>query len=360
MPEIDVPGHSLAVIACFPELSCSNKPVQVNGGWKFYNVEDNALNPSNPKVYEFLDRVFTEIAGLFPYGYIHIGGDECTKKFWKECADCQNFMKKEGLKDEKELQSYFIKKVEKIVESKGKKMIGWDEILEGGLSPNATVMSWQEMKGGIEAAKQGHSVVMTPWSKCYIDLYQGDMAAEPKTYGMSRLTSTYNWDPVPEGINPNLILGGQANLWTESVPNTSHAQYMTWPRGMALAEVYWSAKERKNWPDFVSRVESHFERFDMACINYAESMFDPILSITKKTDNGKTTVELSNEMTGIDIHYSTDNTFPDKNFPKYENPIELPKGAYFLRLASYKNGKKVGKMISIRSEELERRAKKVP
>lgn len=358
LPEIDVPGHSLAMIAAYPELSSTRKNYPVNGGWKFYEQDDNSLDPSNPKVYEVLDKVFTEVAALFPNEYIHIGGDECSKKFWRQNPDCQALIKKESLKDEKELQSYFIHKLEKIVESKGKKIIGWDEILEGGLSPNATVMSWREMKGGIEAAKQGHPVIMTPWSKCYLDLYQGDVATEPKTYGLSRLKSAYNWNPVPEGIDPQLILGGQGNLWTESIPNLRHAQYMTWPRAMALAEVYWTANEQKNYDDFVGRVGQHFDRLDLASTNYARSMYEPIVVSVKKNNNGKLTVELDTEVKGLSVYYSTDNTFPDYTFPKYEKPIELPKGNYYLRLLSYQNNKAVGKIVSIKTEDLEKRVKK--
>jgi len=254
LPEIDVPGHSLAAIASYPYLSATGYLYPVNPGSKFYNIEDNTLNPADERVYDFLDKVFGEIAQLFPYPYIHIGGDECTKTFWKKSAVVQDFMKKEGIKSEHELQSYFIKRLETILKQKGKKLIGWDEILEGGLAPDATVMSWRGMSGGVEAAKQGHNVVMTPADNVYLDLYQGDPATEPDTYSMLRLKTCYQWDPVPRDVKPSLILGGQGNLWTESVPTDRHAEYMTWPRALALSEVFWSPVQKQQWPDFQNKL----------------------------------------------------------------------------------------------------------
>ena len=215
LPEIDVPGHSLAILTAYPELSCAGgNKFQVNAGWKFYRDVENSLCPSNEKVYEFLDKVFGEVAELFPHPYIHIGGDECYKGYWEKSVECQALMKREGLKNTVELQSYFVKRVEKILSSKGKKLIGWDEILEGGLAPEATVMSWRGDKGGIEAAKQNHAVVMTPNTFAYLDLYQGEPTAEPMTYDLLRLKRVYNFEPTPAGVSSSLILGGQGNLWT--------------------------------------------------------------------------------------------------------------------------------------------------
>ena len=253
VPEIDVPGHSLAMIAAYPNLSCTELPYQVNPGSKFYTIEDNALDPSKEEVYEVMDKVFTEIAALFPHEYIHVGGDECYKGFWAKDESCQALMKQEGMEHVNELQSYFIKRMEKILQSKGKKLIGWDEILEGGLAPDANVMSWRGMSGGIKAAEEGHHVVITPTQHCYLDLYQGDPLVEPMTYSMLKLSDVYRFEPVPEGVDPQLVLGGQGNLWTESVYTLSHAQYMTWPRGFALAEVLWSGAEQRDWSGFVER-----------------------------------------------------------------------------------------------------------
>ncbi len=214
LPEIDVPAHSLALIASYPNLSCTQLPYSVNAGGKGYERNDNVLCVGNDSTYTMLDKIFTEIAALFPFPYIHIGGDEAYKGFWEQCPKCQKLMADEHLKNVDELQSYFVKRVEKIVESKGKKLIGWDEILEGGLAPNATVMSWRGMSGGIAAAKMGHKVVMTPWDYCYLDLYQGEPEGEPPTYGLCRLSDSYNYEPVPDSVDENLILGGQGNFWS--------------------------------------------------------------------------------------------------------------------------------------------------
>lgn len=363
LPEIDVPGHSMAMIAAYPELVCTPGTYQVNAGdrfmiWEkgtFYGITDNTLCPANEKVYEVLDKVFTEVALLFPYQYIHMGGDECYKGYWKKSEACQQLMKKEGLKDETELQSYFVKRVEKIIQSKGKRMMGWDEILEGGLAPDATVMSWRGMKGGIEAAKQGHQVVMSPNEFAYVDLYQGDPIAEPPTYSMVRLNKSYQFDPVPAGISPSYILGGQCNLWSERLHTMRHAEYMLWPRGLAIAESVWSKPESKNWPGFVRRVEHQFKRFDAAQINYSRSMYDPIFKGVKDK-NDSLQIELSTEIEGLDIYYSFDEFFPDNHYPRYTQPLTPPKGAANLRVITYRNGQPVGKQIQMPLKELKKRA----
>jgi len=257
VPEIDVPGHSMAALASYPELSCTGGPFKVNPGSEFYGKIQNTLCVGNKQVYVFMENVLSEVAQLFPGRYVHIGGDEAHKSFWAKCPKCQQLKKDKGLKSENELQSYFIKRMEKILQSKGKRLIGWDEILEGGLAPNATVMSWRGVKGGIAAAKAGHEVVMTPSPYYYLDLYQGDPVVEPRTYSMSRLRTCYNFEPVPQGVDEKLVLGTQGNLWSEEVSEMRHAQYMTWPRGMAVAETAWSAKNAKNWKNFAKRVEKH-------------------------------------------------------------------------------------------------------
>lgn len=224
VPEIEVPGHALAALASYPEISCTGGPFRVNPGSKFYGHEDNALCPGNEKTFEFMEKVFSEVAALFPSQYVHIGGDECFKGFWKKCPKCQRRKAEENLKDENEMQSYLIRRAEKILAAKGKKLIGWDEILEGGLAPNAAVMSWRGMAGGIAAAKMNHQVVMTPANFAYLDLYQGDPTLEPDTYSRLLLSTCYRFEPVPEGVEAKYILGGQGNLWTESVPNPRHAE----------------------------------------------------------------------------------------------------------------------------------------
>ncbi|HET7118679.1 MAG TPA: beta-N-acetylhexosaminidase, partial [Hanamia sp.] len=240
LPEIDVPAHSLALIAAYPNLSCTQLQYPVNPGSPFYKIEDNVLCVANDSTWLMLDKIFTQVAELFPCKYIHVGGDEAYKGFWAKDPKDQALMKKENITDLDGLQSYFEKKLETLITSKGKKMIGWDEILEGGIAPEATVMSWRGMSGGTEAAKMGHQVIMTPSNYTYLDLYQGDPLIEPATYSMLRLNTCYQFEPVPDSVNPKYILGGQGNLWTESVPNERHAEYMTWPRALALSEVFWS------------------------------------------------------------------------------------------------------------------------
>ncbi|MEO6452723.1 MAG: beta-N-acetylhexosaminidase, partial [Ginsengibacter sp.] len=287
LPEIDVPGHSLAAIASYPELSCTPgaDKYQVRSGEKIMDwshghppiaLLDNTLCPANEKVYEFLDKVMTQVAQLFPFEYIHVGGDECPKNFWEKSPAIKALMQKEGLKNMPEVQSYFEKRLEKIVESKGKKFLGWDEILEGGLAPGAAVMSWRGMKGGIEAAKMKHEVVMSPTDFAYIDYMQGDPVIEPRVYATLRLKKAYQFEPVPEGVDSKYIKGGQANLWTEQVYNMRHAEYMIWPRALAISEKLWSPKENNDWNNFVKRVEDQFKRFDKAETKYAPSIYDPI------------------------------------------------------------------------------------
>ncbi|PWV50635.1 beta-N-acetylhexosaminidase [Chitinophaga sp. S165] len=357
LPEIDVPAHSMAMIASYPNLSCTQLQYSVNPGSHFYKAEDNALCIGNDSVFLMLDKVFTEIAALFPFDYIHVGGDEAFKGFWAKCPKCGKRMEQEHLKNVDELQSYFVKRMEKILKSKGKKLIGWDEILEGGLAPEATVMSWRNMNGGIEAAKQNHHVVMSPWAFSYLDLYQGDPAAEPPTYGMCRLTDSYTYDPVPEGVDEKYILGGQGNLWTESVSNYRHIQYMTWPRALALSEVYWSPKSKRNWDDFIDRLETQFVRMDTAGIKYSRSAWNAIVK-PQQNNSGELSVQLSTEIKGLDIYYTFDNSDPDKWYPRYTGqPLSFPKGAANLSITTYRNGKQAGEQFTVSKEELLKRLK---
>jgi hexosaminidase len=316
---------------------------------------DNTLCPAKENVYQFLDKVFTEVAQLFPFEYIHMGGDETARNYWEKSAAIKALMKKENLKNSDEVQSYFVKRVAKIIASKGKKMIGWDEIMQGGLAKGAVVMSWRGMKGGIEAAKMGHEVVMTPTDFVYIDYMQGDAVVEPPVYATLRLKKTYQFEPVPDGVNPSLIKGGQANLWTEQVYNMRHAQYMTWPRSFAVAEALWSPKEKRNWNEFVPRVEKHFERFDMAQMKYAPSMYDPAFEVSKNNQN-KVIIKMTTEIDGLDIHYSFDNSFPDQYYPEYSEPVEVPKDAAAMKVITYRNGKPIGRMMVMTRAEMNKRA----
>ncbi|MDB4920817.1 family 20 glycosylhydrolase [Mucilaginibacter sp.] len=364
LPEVDVPGHSLAAVVAYPELSCTPgaDKYQVRSGEHMMDfgaggikaLVDNTLNPASEKTYDFLDKVMTEVAQLFPFGYIHLGGDECAKNFWEQSADVKALMQKEGLKNMEEVQSYFEKRLETIVESKGKKFMGWDEIIEGGLGPKAAVMSWRGIKGGITASKLGHEVVMSPTTFAYLDYMQSDRVMEPHVYATLRLNKSYEFDPVPDSADAKLILGGQANLWTEQVFNFRQVEYMTWPRGFAISESVWSPREKKNWNSFYPKVEKHFARFNEAEVKYAPGVYDPDFKPTMSADN-KMNVELINEIPDLDIYYSFDNSYPDRFYPKYTVPIEVPKDATQLRVITYRGKEPVGRMITMPIAELKRR-----
>jgi hexosaminidase len=290
IPEIELPGHSSAAIAAYPELSCfpeqstpiapktawsgSNKGKQVQQAWGVF--EDVFLPSEN--TFTFLQNVLDEVMALFPSKYIHIGGDECPKEAWKKSAFCQELIKSKNLKDEHGLQSYFIQRIEKYLNSKGKQIIGWDEILEGGLAPNALVMSWRGEKGGIEAAKQKHKVIMTPGEWVYFDHKQTKNEDSVTIGGYTTVQKVYSYEPVPKGLSPSeeqYILGAQANVWTEYMNNTQKVEYMIFPRMSALSEVLWSEKANRNWNDFEKRLQTQFKRYDWMGLNYSKAYFDP-------------------------------------------------------------------------------------
>jgi hexosaminidase len=368
LPEINVPAHSLAAIASYPELSCTegaDKYVVRSGeqimdwskGAPPIALVDNTLCPANEKAYEFIDKVVTQVAELFPFEYIHMGGDEAPINFWQKNAAVKELMKRENLKDMHAVQGYFTKRVEKIVNSKGKKFMGWDEILEGDLAPTAAIMSWRGMKSGIEAAQKKHEVVMSPTTYAYLDYMQSDRVMEPLVYASLRLNETYKFEPLPEGVDPQYIKGGQGNLWTEQIYNMRQAEYMTWPRGFAIAESLWSPKEKKDWNHFFGRVEKHFERFDVSETKYAPSVYDPIFSVSTAM-NKQLCIELATEVEGLDIYYSFDNSYPDRFYPKYTEALVAPIDASLLRVITYKGKEPVGRMISMPISELKKRLPK--
>lgn len=358
MPEIDIPGHSLSAIASYPYLSCTRQQYHIPVNHSFYGKESNALCAGRDSTFEFLEKIFSEVASLFPFEYIHIGGDECYRGFWDKCTDCQKRMQENNLKDVKELQSYFIKRVGKMLEAKGKKIVGWGEILDGGLAPNATVMSWIDMNAGIEAAKQNHNTIMTPRFPTYMDYYQGEPNGEPLAYRENRLKTCYNFEPGPGGVNESLVLGGQTCLWGEYTPTFRHAQYLFWPRSMALAEVYWSPKSNRNWGDFVNRLEPQLRKFDKLDYQYAKSYLDAVVK-PKFDKNDSLQIQLGTEIKGLDIYYTFDNTFPDKHSTKYENGqvLDIPKNSSRIILVTYKDDKQVGKIITVSLADLRKRAK---
>ena len=296
IPEIEMPGHASAAIAAYPELSCfpnestpaiptmhsaatlealkkpGTKIVQETWG-----VFDDVFTPTE-NTFTFLQNVLDEVMALFPSTYIHIGGDECPKESWKRSEFCQKLIKEKGLKDEHGLQSYFIGRIEKYLNSKGRQIIGWDEILEGGLAPNATVMSWRGEKGGIEAAKEKHNVIMTPGGWMYFDHQQNKKEDSVTIGGYTTIQKVYSYEPLPKEMDPadyKYVLGAQANVWTEYMNNTAKAEYMVFPRISALSEVLWTNKENKSWPSFEKKLLHEFKRYDNFKINYSKAYFNP-------------------------------------------------------------------------------------
>lgn len=276
IPEIEMPGHSEAALAAYPELRCtSGGPYKVQGIW---GVHKN-IYCTREETFEFLEGVLDEVIELFPSQYIHIGGDEAPKDNWEQCEVCQALIRSEGLADEHELQSYFIQRMEKYLNSKGKQIIGWDEILEGGLAPNATVMSWRGTEGAVEAAKQHHDVILTPTSHCYLDYYQYKEDQEKKDPlaigGYLPLEKVYSFEPIPGELTPEeekYVLGSQVNIWTEYMKTPEKVEYMTYPRAIAMAEVAWSTKNNKDYDDFLYRLEPVIKRLDALDVKYGDKL----------------------------------------------------------------------------------------
>jgi hexosaminidase len=262
IPEIEMPGHALAAITAYPDLSCTpTEPKKVAQTW---GVFEDVFCPTE-NTFNFLENVLDEVIALFPSKYIHIGGDECPKEAWKKSAFCQQLIKEKSLKDEHGLQSYFIQRIEKYINNKGRQIIGWDEILEGGLAPNATVMSWRGEEGGIEAANQDHDVIMTPSGYCYFDHNQGKKEDSVTIGGYLPLETVYNYEPIPAKLPATAakhILGAQGNVWTEYMTNPAKVEYMVFPRLSALSEVLWSPKEKRNWTDFEKRLVALTRRYE--------------------------------------------------------------------------------------------------
>lgn len=324
VPEIEMPGHVASAIAAYPYLSCTQqKQLPLTGG----NYEGMASNycAGNDSVFTFLENVLTEVMGLFPSKYIHIGGDEVNKTSWMHCPKCQKRIKTEGLKDVNELQSYFIKRIEKFVNSKGRQIIGWDEILEGGLAPGATVMSWRGESGGIAAAKMHHHVIMTPGDPLYFDHYQGDPATEPLAIGgFNPLKKVYAYNPIPEELNKEqaqYILGAQANLWAEFITTVAQVEYMVLPRMPALSEVDWTPLKKKDWEDFQIRLQSHFDKWDALGINYSKGNFK--VNIQPVSGNGQLKAVLSTDIYKGVVHYTTNGDPPTVNSMAYTQPISI-------------------------------------
>lgn len=329
IPEIEMPGHSEEVLAIYPELSCSGKP---------YTQSEFCIG--NEKTFEFLKNVLDEVIAIFPSPYIHIGGDEADKKHWKTCPKCQALKTKEGLKSEEELQSYLIKQIDEYVQSKGRKIIGWDEILEGGLTKGATVMSWRGESGGINSANAGHDVIMTPGSHLYFDSYQTDPRTQPETIGgYLPISKVYEYNPIPSGIQEDKIkhvLGAQGNLWAEYMPNYFQLEYMAFPRALALSEVVWTKSDLKNWPNFHKRLQSHYKILQHFDINYYRPSYNVKGTVVFDEKKGSNNVTLSTEqLHASNIRYTIDGSKPTYQATPYNNSFDLSvpaiiKAAYFL------------------------------
>lgn len=272
VPEIEMPGHAVAALAAYPQYSCTGGPFEVGKQW---GVLDDVFCPKE-EIFTFLEDILSEVIALFPSQYIHIGGDECPKIRWKTCPHCQALIKEKGLKDEDQLQSYFVQRIEKFVNSRGRKIIGWDEILEGGLAPNAAIMSWRGTEGGIAAAKQKHFVVMTPGDYCYFDHYQSEAKTEPLAIGgFTSVEKVYSFEPTPKELSADeakYILGAQANLWSEYIDTPEKVEYMIFPRMIALSEVLWGTSNPEKYDDFKNRLIQQFNTLDAKGINYCKAI----------------------------------------------------------------------------------------
>ncbi|WP_455584789.1 glycoside hydrolase family 20 protein [Bacteroides sp.] len=346
IPEVDLPGHMLAALASYPELGCTGGPYEVEKTW---GVFPDVICIGNEKAMVFLEDVLSEVIELFPSEYIHIGGDEAPRDRWKKCPKCQARIKSEKLKSDKKhtaedrLQSYCMSRIEKFLNSKGRRIIGWDEILEGDVAPNATVMSWRGMEGGLEAAQLGHDVIMTPNTYVYFDYYQtADTKDEPDAIGgCLPLERVYSLEPVPATLNEEEkkhIIGAQANLWTEYIPTTEQVEYMVLPRMAALAEVQWTLPEKKDYRDFTHRLPRLLAFYDRDGLNYGKHVFNITSNITSDSEKKAIMIELST-IDDAPIYYTLDGTEPAaNNGTKYEGPIAITQTSDFKAVAIRPNG----------------------
>ena len=345
IPEIEMPGHTSEVFAAFPNLSCKGDTLPVNPG--SYWPNEDIFCAGNDDVFIFLKNVLEEIIELFPGPYVHIGGDEAHKTNWKKCPKCQKRIKDKELKNENELQSYFIKRIEKFILSKNKKLVGWDEILEGGLAPSATVMSWRGMKGGIESAKAGHDVIMCPVSHCYFDYYQANPETSPEAIGgYTTLKKVYSFNPIPKELTQSeskFILGGQGNLWTEYVQSPELAQYRVLPRMTALSEVLWSGPGTNSYEDFYGRLMHLQDRFDNLGWTYAPGAFIVSIHANQKSLGSEFQVKLSSEKPGESIRFTIDGSDPTNYSDQYIQPFSIAKTTT-LKTALFIDGKMAGKV----------------
>lgn len=334
IPEIEMPGHSMAALTSYPFLGCTKGPYKVMETW---GVSDDVLCAGNDSSFNFLENVLDEVMQLFPSKLIHIGGDECPKERWRDCALCQKRMKENNLKNEHELQSYFISRIEKYLNSKGRNIIGWDEILEGGLAPNATVMSWRGEEGGIAAAKSKHNAIMTPGTPVYFDHAQSKNEDSLTNGGYNSLKMVYDFEPIPKELNneeAKYILGAQANMWTEYMDNERKVEYMLFPRMTALSEVLWSQKSNKNWQHFETKIPGIFERYDFWKVNFSRAYYDIQPTITTDDYKGIKLKLTSNYPEGI-IYVNSQNM---KDDIEYKTPVQISSSDNYKAIIKDKKG----------------------
>lgn len=336
IPEIEMPGHSEEVLAVYPHLSCKGIP---------YSSSEFCIG--NPETLPFLKNILDEVLAIFPSKYIHVGGDEAEHNNWKQCPKCQGLIKKEGLKDEYELQSYLMKHIDQYLSSKGRIMVGWDEILEGGLSEGATVMSWRGEDGGIKAAEMGHDVIMTPGKYLYLDQYQSDPSTQPPALGgYLPIQQVYSYNPVPESLSDNNkkhILGAQGNVWAEWMPTASSVEYMVFPRALAVSEINWTNEESKNYDDFQKRLQSHYPILNDLGLNFYRPSYAVFPKIKLSEDRTFTEVKLESEQINPVIRFTTNGENPTKNSELYSKSLNF-KGKTTLKSAIFMGDVRVVKI----------------
>lgn len=340
IPEIEMPGHSMAAIAAYPELTCQPGSYHVGTTWGVY---DTILCPT-PYTFHFYQEVLTEVMALFPSHYIHIGGDEAPKRTWNASAFCRALMKQLHLKDADELQSYFVNHMEEFLNAHGRDIIGWDEILQGGLAPNATVMSWRGEEGGIAAAKMHHDVIMSPTTYCYLDYYQSKHHDSLFIGGYLPLEKVYSYNPIPpelDSTEAGYIKGVQANLWTEYIAWPSKAEYQLFPRMEAIAEIAWTPQQERKYPDFVRRVETQFKRYDLWKVSYSRAIYELEATPEQRPDHQGVNLRLGTKSGTGKIRYTTDGSGPVTASPSYDSPVQVDK-ATRIRAALFLDGRKSG------------------
>ena len=333
IPEIEMPGHSEAALQCYPEYTCDGKD------------SSGVYCAGNDGTFEFLQNIISEVVELFPNEYLHIGGDEVGKEVWLQCKYCKKRMQEEKLQDGEELQSYFVKRMESFIHSKNRKLIGWDEIIEGELPRRASVMSWRGVKGGIEAANSGHDVIMSPGSPCYFDHSQGNSEFEPPSWGgYNNLLKVYDFNPVPKDITSDKrhhILGGQANLWTEQIKTLDHIQYMILPRICALSEALWTNPDEKDKKKFIEKMDFHFDRLEELGYNFAGSSLSPDYNVSYDKISKQFNLSMNNELELYEIRYTLDGSTPSKNSALYTNPISYNSPIH-LKAVCFRRGIPIG------------------